>query len=178
METTILGGGCFWCLDAVFRQIRGVKQVLCGYAGGRDSAPSYARVCSGQSDHAEVVQIRFDPQETTFSSLLEVFFAIHDPTTRDRQGHDLGPQYRSLILARDAGQAEQAHALIARLDAEHVYPQPVLTQVQLGQEFFPAEAEHQDYYQRHPQQGYCQVVIAPKLAELRRQLGPRLQPPI
>jgi peptide-methionine (S)-S-oxide reductase len=167
VETTTLGGGCFWCLDAAFRGIRGVESVVCGYAGGAKENPSYREVCGGGTGHAEVVQVRFDPDRIDFATLLEVFFTIHDPTTLDRQGADVGSQYRSVIFHHSDAQREIAERMIASLTSEGVWRDPIVTELAPAPTFYPAEDDHQDYFRRHPMQGYCQVVIAPKLAKLR-----------
>lgn len=167
IETATLGGGCFWCLEAVFRDLRGVRSVVSGYAGGAVVQPTYEQVCSGRTGHAEVVQLTFDNERIDFETLLEVFFSIHDPTTPNRQGADVGTQYRSVIFYHSQSQREAAERVIARLTAQGVWPRPVVTQVEPAPAFFPAEAYHQDYYRKNPGQGYCRVVIAPKLSELR-----------
>lgn len=168
-EQTIatLGGGCFWCLEAVFDQLRGVEQVVSGYAGGDVLNPTYEQVCRKQTGHAEVVQITFDPETISYRKLLEVFFTIHDPTTPDRQGADIGPQYRSIILYHSHEQREIAEKLIAELEAEQAWDAPIVTEVVPLTDFYPAEAYHQEYFRRNPNQGYCRMVIAPKVAKLR-----------
>ncbi|NHC06382.1 peptide-methionine (S)-S-oxide reductase MsrA [Azonexus fungiphilus] len=175
MATAILGGGCFWCLDAVFRRLHGVDRVTCGYAGGAHSAPDYELVCSGTSGHVEVVSIEFRPDLISFRQLLEVFFSIHDPTTVDRQGNDIGSQYASVIFYTDAAQRSEALMLIAELDAGQVFPGSVVTRCEAAPVFHPAESYHQNYYSAHPEQAYCQFVIAPKLAKLRHFLADRLK---
>jgi peptide-methionine (S)-S-oxide reductase len=162
-----LGGGCFWCLEAVFELLRGVQGVTSGYAGGEVPAPSYEAVCSGRTGHAEVVQVAFDPAVIGFRDLLEVFFTIHDPTTRDRQGADVGTQYRSVIFTHDPGQAAEARSIIAALAAARTWPDPIVTQVVPLDRFWPAESYHHRYYQRNPMQPYCAFTIAPKVAKLR-----------
>jgi len=174
LETATLGGGCFWCIEAVFAELDGVSEAVSGYAGGSSGDPSYDEVCSGDSGHAEVVQVTFDPQRISFEEILAVFFSVHDPTTRDRQGADIGTQYRSLILHHDERQRYAALELIQRLEAEKVWPNPVLTQVEPFAGFHPAEKYHQDYYERNRSAGYCQVVIAPKLEKFRREFSDRL----
>ena len=166
-ETATLAGGCFWCLEAVFEQVPGVLSVVSGYMGGTTPNPDYEAVCSGQTGHAEVVRIEFDPQIIGFNQLLEIFFSIHDPTTTNRQGNDVGTQYRSAIFFHDEQQQAEAESIIAALDAEHVWPAPIVTQVMPAPAFYPAEDYHQHYFARHPEQGYCQFVIAPKLAKFR-----------
>jgi peptide-methionine (S)-S-oxide reductase len=168
MHLATLGGGCFWCLEAVFEQVRGVKSVTSGYSGGHVKSPSYRQVCGGRTGHAEVVQIEFDPSEVTFRELLDVFFTIHDPTTKDRQGSDAGPQYRSAIFTHDESQESTARQVIAELEAEKVWPAPIVTEVTPFTEFWAAEREHHQYYTRNPQQAYCRIVIEPKVARLRQ----------
>lgn len=168
-EVTTLGGGCFWCTEAVFEQLRGVRSAVSGYAGGHVPNPTYRQVCGKTTGHAEVVQVTFDSQEISFRELLEVFFTIHDPTTPNRQGADAGPQYRSIILYHSPEQRETAGEVIADLEQRGVWSDPVVTAVEPLETFYPAEAEHQGYYQRNPNQGYCRVVIAPKVAKLRSQ---------
>jgi peptide-methionine (S)-S-oxide reductase len=162
------GGGCFWCLEAVFQALVGVESVLSGYAGGQLVNPSYQQVCTGTTGHAEVVQIAFEDQVIDYETLLNVFFAIHDPTTRDRQGADVGSQYRSVIFHHDDEQRAIAESVVARLNASHIWPDPIVTQIEPAPTFYPAESYHQNYYRRYPAQGYCQAVISPKLAKLRR----------
>lgn len=167
IETATLGGGCFWCLDAAFRDLGGVESVVSGYAGGAGAKPTYQQVCTGKTGHAEVVQITFDTDRIDFETLLDVFFTIHDPTTLDRQGADVGTQYRSVIFYHSDAQREIAERMMARLDAGGIWSDPIVTKVQPVPTFYPAESYHQDYYRRNPMQGYCQVVISPKLAKLR-----------
>ena len=174
-QLATLGGGCFWCLEAVFKDLRGVAAVKSGYAGGTVEHPGYKQVCSGRTGHAEVVQIRFDPAEIAFADLLRVFFTIHDPTTRDRQGHDVGPQYRSIILTHDAGQAETARAVLAEIAQAQLWPAPPVTEVVPLGTFWPAEPEHDDYFARNPTTGYCQAVVGPKVAKFRKSFADRLK---
>lgn len=176
LECATLGGGCFWCLEAAFSSLRGVVSVTPGYAGGFVAAPSYAEVCRGTTGHAEVVQICFDPALIGYETLLDVFFEIHDPTTPNRQGHDVGSQYRSLIVAHNEPQKAIAYDLIRRGEAANRWGAPPVTEVLGDSPFYPAEADHVQYYLRNPEQGYCQVVIAPKLAKLRRHFGALLDP--
>ena len=171
-----LAGGCFWCHEAVFERLRGVEHVVSGYSGGRDGATSYQEVCSGATGHAEVAQVTFDPEVLPYRDLLEVFFAFHDPTTRDRQGADVGTQYRSAIFWHDAAQRDTAVALIRELTEDGVFPDPIVTEVVELRAFLPAEAYHQGYFRRNPDQPYCSAVIAPKVAKLRRKLAGRLKP--
>ncbi len=170
-----LGGGCFWCLEAVFERVEGVLGVRSGYAGGDRPDPSYQEVCSGRTGHAEVVQLRFDPAVISYRDLLEIFFAIHDPTTPDRQGADVGTQYRSVIFTHDDGQADTARDLIRDLEADGTWDAPVVTEVVPLDVFYEAEAYHQEYYRRNPSQPYCQVVVAPKVAKLRQRFAHRLR---
>lgn len=167
-EQATLGGGCFWCLDAAFRGLRGVRSVVSGYAGGAVKDPSYRQVCTGATGHAEVVQITFDPDVIPYETLLRVFFTLHDPTTLDRQGADLGTQYRSVIFWHSEAQRATAERLIAKMAAEGLWQDPIVTELAPVPDFYPAEAYHQDYFRQNPNQGYCQVVIAPKLAKLRQ----------
>jgi peptide-methionine (S)-S-oxide reductase len=171
-----LGGGCFWCLEAAFVQLAGVNSVISGYAGGHIDNPDYTSVCSGRTGHAEVVQVHFDPAVIDYRTLLEAFFAIHDPTTLNRQGNDAGTQYRSVIFTHDAEQAAIAQALIAELSAAHIWPDPMVTAVLPAPTFWPAEDYHQDYFANNPQQPYCQFVVAPKAAKLRQVFAHRLKP--
>lgn len=166
-SSAILGGGCFWCLEAVFQQVKGVQQVTSGYAGGARPNPSYEQICTGATGHAEVVKIDFDAQIISFDQLLDVFFAIHDPTTLNRQGNDIGTQYRSVIFCQDAAQQAAAEQMIARLQADNIYRQPIVTQISAAAPFYPAEAYHQNYFVNHPGQGYCQLVVAPKVSKFR-----------
>ncbi len=168
-EQATFGGGCFWCLEAVFQRIEGVLEVKPGYAGGDTAEPSYDEVCSGRTGHAEVVQITFDPERISYRDLLEVFWRAHDPTTLNRQGGDVGTQYRSMVLCHNEEQRRQAEDSKAALDGSGVYSVPVVTEIVDLDRFFPAEQYHHDYYNRNPSAGYCRVVIAPKLRKL--QLG-------
>lgn len=175
IEKATLGGGCFWCLEAVYKDLRGVTAVMSGYAAGRVENPTYRAVCSGSTGHAEVVQIDFDPAEISYSDVLRVFFSIHDPTTRDRQGHDVGSQYRSIILTHDDVQAEIASQVIAEVTSEKVWPGAIVTQVEKLTTFYPAEPEHHDYFARNPFTGYCQAVVGPKVAKFRKSFSDRLK---
>lgn len=174
-ETATFGGGCFWCLEAFFEEVAGVSRVVCGYAGGRTDRPTYREVCDGDTGHAEVIQLTYDPTVISYDELLTIFFSMHDPTTVDRQGADVGSQYRSIILAHDDGQQQATRALIARLTAEKVFPAPIVTGVEPLGTFYPAEEYHQDYYRRNPSQGYCQMVIAPKMTKFRQQYAEQLK---
>ena len=175
IEKATLGGGCFWCLEAVYKDLRGVTAVMSGYAAGKTPSPTYKAVCSGSTGHAEVVQIDFDPAEISYADLLRVFFSIHDPTTRDRQGHDVGSQYRSIILTHDEAQAEAAKRIISEVAAERLWPAPIVTQVEPLTVFYPAEPEHHDYFARNPFTGYCQAVVGPKVAKFRKSFSERLK---
>ncbi len=166
-ERAILAGGCFWCLEAVFQDVKGVERVVSGYIGGVVPDPTYEAVCSGRTGHAEAVEITFDPDLISYRTLLELFFAFHDSTTLDRQGPDRGTQYRSAIFPQSAAQRTQAEALIAELTAARVFDAPIVTRIEGAGPFYPAEAYHQDYYRRNASQPYCAVTIAPKLAKLR-----------
>jgi len=167
-EVATLAGGCFWCLEAVFDQLKGVDSVESGYAGGRVQNPTYEAVCNGTTGHAEVIQITFDPQVIGFRDLLDVFFTIHDPTTLNRQGNDIGTQYRSAIYHHSPEQQATAEAVIADLNSAHVWDSPIVTEVKPLDKFYMAESYHQEYYVNHPNQGYCAVVIAPKVSKLRK----------
>lgn len=167
IETATLGGGCFWCVEAAYLGLRGVESVVSGYAGGSIENPSYRQVCAGTTGHAEVVQVTFDPELIDFRAVLEVFFTIHDPTTPNRQGADVGTQYRSVIFYHSDVQRETAERLAAELAADGVWTDPIVTEIVPAPVFYPAEEYHQDYYRRNPYQGYCQAVISPKLAKLR-----------
>ena len=176
-ETATLGGGCFWCLEAVFEQLQGVEKVVSGYAGGFVPRPTYEQVCEETTGHAEVVQVTFDPAVLPYRDLLEVFFTIHDPTTRDRQGHDVGSQYRSVVFWHTPRQRETAEALMRELADQKLFPDPLVTELEPYTEFWPAESHHQGYYRRNPAQGYCRAVVAPKLAKFRAKWAGRLKAP-
>jgi peptide-methionine (S)-S-oxide reductase len=171
----VLGGGGFWCLDAVFRGLEGVVAVESGYAGGQDPHPTYETVCSGRSGHAEVVKVTFDPSVIGFRDLLTVFFTIHDPTTRDRQGNDVGTQYRSVIFCETPAQRADAEAVIADLTAQKLWRDPIVTEIAGAAPFYPAETYHQDYFSRNGNQPYCQAVVAPKVAKFRKAFAERLR---
>lgn len=162
-ETAIFGGGCFWCTEAIFKELKGVMSVMPGYAGGTTPNPTYESVCGGKTGHAEVIKIEFDPTVISFESLLSVFFATHDPTTMNRQGNDVGTQYRSVVLYANDEQKQQAEAYIKELNESHADGQPIVTQVQPLTEFYEAEEYHRNYYENNKDQPYCQVVINPKL---------------
>jgi peptide-methionine (S)-S-oxide reductase len=175
MERATLGGGCFWCLEAVYEQVEGVVRTGSGYAGGQMESPTYEAVCSGTTGHAEVVQVEFDTTSITYTDILEIFFGIHDPTTIDRQGNDVGPQYRSAIFTEDEAQAVGATRLVTRLTDEAVFAAPIVTQVQPLERFWPAGADHDDYFRRNPQQPYCMMVVGPKVAKFRQRFSHRLR---
>ena len=174
-ESATLGGGCFWCLEAVFEGLRGVERVVSGYAGGDVADPSYEQVCTGTTGHAEVVQVTFDPSVVSFRDLLEVFFGIHDPTTLNRQGMDVGTQYRSVIFYHSPEQRQVAEQAIAEVSAAGVWDQPIVTQVLPFSQFYPAEAYHQGYFRNNPGQGYCQAVVSPKVAKFRKHFAAKLK---
>ncbi|MGD1328001.1 peptide-methionine (S)-S-oxide reductase MsrA [Pandoraea pnomenusa] len=176
LEIAVLGAGCFWCLEACYQQLDGVTSVVSGYEGGKVDNPTYEQVCEGETGHAEVVQLTYDPDVVSFEELLVVFFQIHDPTTLNRQGNDIGTQYRSAIFYHDEAQKTAAEHLIAELMAEMTYPHPIVTQVVPAQTFWPAEAYHQNYFRQHPDQGYCAYVVAPKLKKFREKFARRLKP--
>ncbi|MFO1321698.1 MAG: peptide-methionine (S)-S-oxide reductase MsrA [Burkholderiales bacterium] len=174
-EVATLAGGCFWCLEAVYVRHEGVHRVTSGYMGGHVANPTYREVCGGDTGHAEVVQIEYDPAIVSYRDLLEVFFAIHDPTTRDRQGNDVGSQYRSAVFCHTAAQAEAAQSIIEELSRERVFPASIVTEVVTASVFTPAEDYHRDYYDRNPGQPYCQSVVAPKVAKFRKKFAGRLK---
>lgn len=174
-QTAVLGGGCFWCLEAVFNHLQGVLEVESGYAGGHTENPSYESVCSGRTGHAEVVRVVFDPAVLSYRDLLRIFFSIHDPTTKDRQGNDVGTQYRSVILAQNEAQRAEAASVIGELTAEKIWDDGIVTQVVEGGAFYPAENYHREYFERNRSQPYCQFVVAPKVAKFRKQFADRLR---
>lgn len=168
MAQATLGGGCFWCLEAVYQGVQGVSAVKSGYAGGTVANPSYKEVCTGHTGHAEVVQITFDPAVISYADLLRIFFTIHDPTTPNRQGADVGPQYRSIILTHDEAQRATAEAVMQEIRSAGLWPAPIVTEVKPLEKFWPAEAEHDDYFNRNPGTGYCRAVVAPKVLKFRK----------
>jgi peptide-methionine (S)-S-oxide reductase len=174
-ETATLGGGCFWCLEAVFEQLRGVESVVSGYAGGRNADPTYKQVCTGDTGHAEVVQLRFDPGIVAFREILQVFFTIHDPTTLNRQGNDVGTQYRSVIFTHSEDQRATAQQVVDDLTAQKLWPSRIVTEILPVPAFYPAEGYHQGYFRGNGYQPYCQVVVAPKVAKFRKQFVERLK---
>jgi len=173
IQTTTLGGGCFWCLEAVYQELEGVDSVVSGYMGGQTPNPTYEQVCTGRTGYAEVVQIRFDPDALSFRDLLEVFFTIHDPTTKNRQGNDVGSQYRSAIFYHDEHQRKTADELIRELEAEHVWSVPIVTEVVPATEFYAAENYHQNYFVNNPNQPYCSFVVSPKVSKFRQKFANR-----
>jgi len=177
-EVATLAGGCFWCLEAAFSDLKGVELVQSGYAGGHVANPSYEHVCTGETGHAEVVQITFDPQVVSYGDLLHVFFTIHDPTTLNRQGGDIGTQYRSAIFYHGPAQKAEAERVIAELGAEKVWDDPIVTVVAPFERFYPAEEYHRDYFRRNPKQAYCRAVIAPKVAKVRKLYFDKLKQPV
>lgn len=174
-ETATLGGGCFWCLEAVFKDLKGVSWVMSGYAGGHVDNPTYEQVCGGRTGHAEVVQIKFDPAELSYADLLRVFFTIHDPTTKDRQGNDIGSQYRSIILTHSDTQREAALAVMKEIEDAKLWSGRPVTEIEPLGTFYQAEEKHHDYFARNPWSGYCQVVVAPKVVKFRKQFRDRLK---
>ena len=174
-EVATLAGGCFWCLEAVYEQLMGVESVVSGYTGGHVVNPTYEQVCTARTGHAEAVQVTFDPQVVSYRDILGIFFTIHDPTTLNRQGHDVGPQYRSAIFYHDDEQKAAAEQTIAEIEASKIWGKPIVTEVTALPEFYVAEGYHQEYYRRNAAQPYCQVVISPKVAKFRKEYVDRLK---
>ena len=174
LEVATIGGGCFWCIEAVFKPLQGIKSLVSGYAGGAIPNPTYRQVCNGDTGHAEVVQISFDPSEITFKEMIEIFLVMHDPTTLNRQGGDIGTQYRSTIMYHDDAQKQVAEEVISAFTSDKVYDDPIVTEVVALNIFYPAEEYHQDYYANNSSQPYCAAVIAPKVAKLRKKYAERL----
>jgi len=174
-EIATLGGGCFWCVEAIYQRLQGVTAVVSGYMGGTVARPTYEQVCSGKTGHAEVAQVTFDTAATTFREILEVFFAVHDPTTLNRQGEDIGTQYRSVIFWHSDAQRDSAEAVMRDLTKEGAYSSPIVTEIVQASEFWPAEDYHQNYLNTHPAQPYCAYVVAPKVAKFRKQFAARLK---
>ena len=168
LQTATLAGGCFWCLEAVYDELKGVERVESGYSGGSTRQPTYREVCSGATGHAEVVQVHFDPELISYRNLLNVFFSIHDPTTLNRQGADVGTQYRSAVFYHDEQQKSEAEGLIMELNAQGLWDRPIVTEVMKFEKFFPAETYHQEYFARNPLQPYCMAVVAPKVTKFRK----------
>ena len=177
MEVATLGGGCFWCIEAAFQEIRGVIKVESGYAGGTTASPTYGQVCSGTTGHAEVVQVTFDPNTVSFKEILEIFFTAHDPTTLDMQGADVGTQYRPVIVYNNTMQKKIAEQVIEEFDAAKVWDNPIVTKVEPLKKFYKAEDYHTRYFDRHPEAPYCRIVIAPKIAKLRNKYREKLKKP-
>jgi len=169
------GGGCFWCIEAVFNKIKGVSSSVSGYSGGKVANPSYEQVCGGGTGHVETVEVTFDPSVVTYEQLLSVFFSVHDPTTMDRQGGDIGEQYRSVVFYADEDQKKQSQSFIKNLKTEEIFSQPIVTIVEPLKDFYKAEDYHQQYYKQHPERAYCQVVISPKLVKLKEKFQHLLQ---
>jgi peptide-methionine (S)-S-oxide reductase len=174
-EIATLGGGCFWCLEAVYNEMEGVQSAISGYMGGHVVDPDYHAVCTGSTGHIEVVQVTFDPEVNSYREILDVFFAIHDPTTRDRQGNDAGPQYRSAIFYHDEGQRKIAEETIRQLDADGLWSRPIVTDIRAAETFYPAEDYHQNYFRNNPGQGYCSFVVAPKVAKFRQKFAQKMR---
>ena len=175
VQTAILGGGCFWCLEAVYQQVRGVHSVISGYAGGHDANPNYEAVCSETTGHAEVVQIQFDPAIVSYREILTIFFVIHDPTTLNYQGHDVGARYRSVIFTHSDTQMACTQAMVAELGDEKIFPRPIVTIIAPAPVFYPAEDYHQNYYNQNQSQGYCSYVITPKVEKVRKLFKDKLK---
>ena len=175
MELATLGGGCFWCLEAVYEELEGVTEAESGYSGGHVEAPTYEAVCGGRTGHAEVVQVRFQPEVIGYREVLEVFFGIHDPTTQDRQGNDSGPQYRSAIFTHDEAQQATAVSLTEELTVQGVFDDPIVTQIVPFERFWPAGDLHRQYFQRNPAQPYCMMVVGPKVSKFRQRFAHRLK---
>ncbi|AHG02183.1 peptide methionine sulfoxide reductase (plasmid) [Halostagnicola larsenii XH-48] len=171
MAKATFGGGCFWCVEAAFEQLEGVESATSGYAGGDTEDPTYRAVCSGTTGHAEVVQLEYDPETVGYEKLLEVFFTIHNPTTRDREGPDVGSQYRSAIYAHDDEQLEQAHSFVEALEAEGGYDDPIVTEIELLDTFYEAEPKHQNYFEKNPNDAYCSMHAAPKMEKVRERFA-------
>lgn len=171
-QVATLGGGCFWCTEAVFQQIRGVNSVESGYCGGKTHNPTYEQICTGTTGHAEVVRLRFDPALISYADILEIFFTIHDPTTLNRQGADSGTQYRSVIYYHDAEQQHIAQEIMLKMTS--IWDDPIVTELSMAPQFYLAEAYHQNYFRQHPQQGYCSFVVAPKVAKARKMFADKL----
>ena len=176
-KLAVLAGGCFWCLEPVFSQLKGVHNVVSGYIGGSTTSPSYKQVCNGDTGHAEAIQIEFDPAQISYEELLEIFFASHDPTTPNRQGNDVGTQYRSAIFCQDEEQRRTAEHVIKRLNEERVFPSRIATEINNASTFYPAEDYHQRYYENNPNQPYCMMVAAPKVAKIREKYIDRIKGP-
>ncbi len=175
LQTAMLAGGCFWCMEAVFDELRGVESVESGYSGGTVANPSYRDVCTGRTGHAETIKVTFDPAELSYRDILNVFFAVHDPTTLNRQGNDVGTQYRSAIFYQDEAQKAEAEQLIRELNEQHIWDKPIVTQVVKFDQFYVAEDYHQEYFANNPNQPYCMAVVAPKVSKFRKHFIDRLK---
>jgi peptide-methionine (S)-S-oxide reductase len=174
-ETATLGGGCFWCTEAVFDEVIGVTDVVSGYSNGHTKNPTYEQICEGDTGHAEVVKVTFDPAQISYNDILGIFFAIHDPTTLNRQGNDVGTQYRSAIVVHSPAQRATAEAIIRKLNEENLWGKPIVTEVSDAATFYPAEEYHQEFFKRNPNQGYCMAVVSPKVSKFRKQFVSRLR---
>jgi peptide-methionine (S)-S-oxide reductase len=174
-QTAVFGGGCFWCVEAAFNQLQGVQRVASGYMGGRVQSPTYEQVCSGKTGHVEVAEITFDPAVISYEDLLEVFFTMHDPTTLNRQGNDVGEQYRSVIFYRDEEQHQTAQKVIDELKKERAFKDPIVTTVEPASTFYPAESYHQDYFKNHPYQPYCMFAVSPKVKKIREKFANQIK---
>lgn len=175
LQVATLAGGCFWCIESAFNSVDGVEKALSGYAGGEDPAPTYEKVCGGNTGHAEVVQVTFDADKLTYREVLEIFFALHNPTQLNRQGNDVGTQYRSAIFYHDLGQKAEAEKIIAEISHDGIWPDPVVTEVVEISNYHEAESYHQDYFKNNPQNQYCSMVVAPKLAKFKKTFASKLR---
>jgi peptide-methionine (S)-S-oxide reductase len=175
LKLATFGGGCFWCTEAIFQRLKGVEKVVSGYSGGHVDNPTYEQVCAGNTGHAESIQISYDPAKVAYDSLLEVFWKTHDPTTRNRQGNDFGPQYRSVIFYHDAEQKKLAESYKAKLETEHIWNRPIVTEIVQYTKFWPAEDYHQNYYNNNLSKGYCTIIITPKIEKFRKIFKDRLK---
>jgi peptide-methionine (S)-S-oxide reductase len=174
-ETATIAGGCFWCIEAVFSSIDGVESAISGYTGGTMEKPTYDAVCTGKTGHAEAVQVTYDPETISFRTILEIFFSIHDPTTLNRQGADIGTQYRSAVFYQDAAQKQSAEEVVRELDKKHLWKGSIVTEIVPLTKFYPAEEYHQHYFTKHPGEGYCRIIISPKINKLRKEWANRLK---
>ena len=175
LKKIVLGGGCFWCLDPIYKNLTGVEDVVVGYAGGSVKSPTYEQVCTGRTGHAEVVEVTYNPEVISLNGLLEVFFQVHDPTTLNRQGADVGTQYRSIILVKDEAEKEQMKEIVEKIDQSNLWRSKIVTQIEVLTEFYPAEEYHQDYYEKNPWAGYCQVIINPKVKKFKEKFADLLK---
>jgi len=175
LNKIVLGGGCFWCLDPIYKNLIGVEDVVVGYAGGAVTSPTYEQVCTGRTGHAEVVEVTYDPEVISLNGLLDVFFQVHDPTTLNRQGADVGTQYRSIILVTDEFEKEEVKEIVEKIDQSNLWRSKIVTQIFVLTEFYPAEDYHQNYYEKNPWAGYCQVVIKPKVKKFKEKYADQLK---